>query len=335
MSGTPPFKAAWWLKNPHLQTILPTFLRRRTPMKEKWERLELFDGDFLDLVWDAGAECGPKSPIVLLLHGLGGSVESPYAKGLMRAIANQGMRPVLMHFRGCSGEPNRLARGYHSGDTKDLEFVISHLMGKYPEAPVAAAGISLGANVLLKWLGETSDSNPLKAAVAVSPPFVLSVVADKLMHGFSRFYQWSLINKLLIEMEKKFQTVPSPLIGNQWESSTNFWEFDDLITAKLFDFKDVHEYYQKSSCRQYLPSVRVPTLIIHSKDDPFLVPDAAPKAEELSPSITFELTEKGGHVGFISGKIPGMPHYWLEDKIPEFLVETLNSASIKNPSKSN
>jgi predicted alpha/beta-fold hydrolase len=309
MKNTPPFQAAMW----------PTLFRKLIPMEGKWERVELPDGDFLDLVWDKENAEDVSKPIVLFLHGLAGNIHSPYATGLMKAFSKKGWRPVLMHFRGCSGDANRLPRGYHSGDTEDAAFIVQYIIKKYPSVPIAGVGISVGGNVLLKWMGETGSSNPLIAAVAVSVPFELAAVADRFMLGASRIYQWRLLSRIKNDMFLKFKNIDCPFDIHILNRIENFWEFDDKITAPIHGFKDVHEYYRHSSSKQYLKNIAVPTLIIHSRDDPFMRPETIPTQEELAPCIQLDLTERGGHVGFIYGNVPGVARFWLEERIPEFL----------------
>jgi uncharacterized protein len=315
------FRAAWWLSGPHAQTIWPALLRIRPSIPERWERVELPDGDFVDCVWDERSFSQTRLPIVLILHGLEGGINSSYSKPLMNSLTGAGFRPVLMHFRSCSGVPNRLDRTYHSGDTEDLEFVVDRLKDEYPDVPLHAIGISIGANVLLKWLGKTKNLK-LESAVAVSVPFLLGPIADRLMQGFSRVYQWYLLKSLKAKYKRKFAGRPCPFDIGKIDSLNNFWEFDDFITAPLHGFKDVHDYYDRSSCRQYLSGIKVPTLILHSKDDSFMTPEIIPSSEELSSSTQMIVTERGGHVGFIYGAIPGWPRYWLDSAIPSF--EALN-----------
>ncbi len=320
------FKPAFWLKNAHLQTIWPSLLRPNRSIHEQWERIELPDGDFIDLVWKGTIKKELSRPIVVLLHGLGGNLNSSYLKGLMKILSIKGFKPVLMHFRGSSGVPNRLPQGYHSGNTQDVAYIVDLLRKRYPSSPIHGVGFSLGANVLLKWLGETEESNPLTSAVAISVPFVLETVADTFMKGFARVYQWKLLQQIKQETLFKFHQIPCPLDLSKIENITTFWEFDDYVTAPLNGFSDAQEYYRKSGCRQYLPFIKKPTLIIHSLDDPFMTPDVVPKISELSPSTEMDLTERGGHVGFIEGKTPFYPEYWLEKRIPAFLSQFLSSS---------
>lgn len=316
------FKPAWWLPNSHLQTLWPVLCRRsiqNLPLKR--ERFELPDGDFIDLEWTHVTD--KDAPLVVILHGLEGSIESSYAKGMLTAITRQGWRGVFMHFRGCSGEHNRLPRSYHSGDTGDVAYLVQVLREREPYTPIAAVGFSLGGNVLLKWLGQTGADNLLSAAVAISVPFELKKSLGCIQQGFSRFYHQHLLGCLLKRMSNKFQSTPPNIELPEWSSLRDLYEFDDKITAPLHGFANAEEYYAKSSSRQYLPEIHVPTLIVHAKDDPFTREDIIPTREELSPAVQLEVTEAGGHVGFVSGKYPWEPQYWLEERIPKFLGEYL------------
>jgi len=299
--------------------MFATLFRRRPSLALRRERIELDDGDFLDLDW------GPRThgPVVLVLHGLEGSSGSPYASGMLEIAHARGWRGVVMHFRGCSGELNRLPRSYHSGDTRDLADVVSHLRASGDVPALAAVGYSMGGNVLLKWLGERGANAPLAAAVAVSVPYTLSLTADRLTRGLSRIYQRRLIGDLRAKLRRKFSHRASPIDLERAHGSRNFWEFDDRVTAPLHGFKDVHDYYSRSSSRQYLRDISVPTLMLHAEDDPFMTPEGLPSHDELSPSIALEVSARGGHVGFVHGNLPWRPRYWLEERIPAFLESYL------------
>lgn len=273
------------------------------------------DGDFIDLDW-TGKGTGP---VVLVLHGLEGSSRSPYARGLLRAIDYAGWRGVVMHFRGCSGEANRLARSYHSGETEDLAFVVASLLKRDPDARLAVVGFSLGGNVLLKWLGETGKGNPAKAAVAVSVPFVLNTAAIRLNRGFSRLYQWKLLRSLRANVRRKFRRLAAPIPLQQLGSLRCFYDFDHYVTAPLHGFASADHYYAEASSRQYLPGVGIPTLVVHAEDDPFMSPDAIPARTELSDTTRLEVYPHGGHVGFVAGRWPWCAEYWLEKRITGFL----------------
>ena len=310
------FRPAWWLPGAHAQTLWPYFAKRPVRMDLIRERLHLPDGDFIDLVWTADTG----GPVIIVLHGLEGSVHSHYVKGTMTALYEQGWYPVLMHFRGCSGTHNIRARGYHSGETGDLEYLINTLHERYPDRKIAAVGFSLGGNVLLKYLGEHGKDCRLDVAVAVSVPFVLNNAADRLNNGFSRIYQRHLIHLIQKRIKDKFkdrQDAPFDLSDIcKWN---NFHLFDNFVTAPLHGFKNSEEYYRLCSSRQFLKDISIPVLIIHAQDDPFLDPDAIPDNTHLSENVTLELSGKGGHVGFIEGSLPWEPRYWLESRIPEYL----------------
>lgn len=322
MSTKDPFKPAWWLPNPHLQTLFPPLFRRNIKdLVLTRERVDLPDGDFIDLDW---VNRDQKGPLVLILHGLEGSIDSHYSRGMLQTVSQQGWRGVFMHFRGCSGEPNRLARSYHSGETEDVRFLVEDYFIKQRLADqVAAIGYSLGGNVLLKWLGETGKKNPLKAAIAVSVPFELHKAARRIQHGFSKFYQWYFIKCLRERLTQKFQQETSVLHPSAMDDVFTMYDFDDKVTAPLHGFSGVNEYYTTASCRQYLKNIAVPTLILHAKDDPFMSMDVIPDASEVSSQVTLEITDAGGHVGFVGGKYPWRPEYWLEKRAPAFLQEYL------------
>lgn len=309
------FKPPWWLGNAHLQTIWQTFFRRQPEVVTQRERFLLPDGDFLDLDW-AGYD---GAPIVLVLHGVAGSIKSPYAKGFLRAVVDHGWCGAFVHFRGCSGVPNRLPRTYHSADTSDLNTVVHELRKRYPGIPIAAVGFSMGGNILLKWLGETGKENPLAAAVAISVPFELEKSANHINQGINRFYQWYLLREIRGIVSKKFKEVKSPIKINPSEINS-FWDLDNKITAPLHGFLDAHDYYTQASARQYLKRIQIPTLILHANDDPFMTKDVIAEANELSPYLTLELSDFGGHVGFVTGS-PWKPVYWLEERVPEYLAE--------------
>ncbi len=329
------FRAPWWLRNPHLQTLWQRFARREPLVALRRERLELPDGDFLDLDWarsingsepaDRDTHGAARTPVVMVLHGLEGSSASPYAQGMLAAIAARGWRGVVMHFRGCSGELNRLPRSYHSGETGDIAHVLGLLRGRYPQAPLAAIGYSLGGNVLLKYLGERGAAAGLDAAAAVSVPFLLHDSADRLDRGFSRFYQKLLVGSLTQKVAQKFARMTSPIPLDGVVTSRNFREFDDRVTAPLHGFSDAAEYYHRSSSRQFLKAIAVPTLILQARDDPFMTPAVIPGAGELAPPVSLEVSDRGGHVGFVAGAAPWRPRYWLEERIPVFLAEHLQA----------
>jgi len=304
------FTPARWLTNPHLQTLWASTCRPTIPLETRRERIELPDGDFVDLDWGTRQQ----GPIAIVFHGLEGSSRSGYVRGIMSALQEKGWQAVVMNFRGCSGEPNRLSRSYHSGDTGDIEYIVRLLKAKYPSTPVAAIGYSLGGNALLKWLGETGTKNRLDAAVAISVPFDLDCAATTLRDSAWGIYQNHLLKRLKRTVNAKRHLLDGAIDLGKAFSAKDFHAFDDAVTAPLHGFNDVHDYYAKSSSRQYIPGIATPTLILHAADDPFMSQKSIPSNHELPVPVQLEVSEHGGHVGFID------PHgYWLEQRIPGFL----------------
>ena len=293
---------------PYLLRRLPNVARRR-------ERLELPDGDFLDLDWNGDSS----GPLAVVLHGLEGSSRSHYAAGIMHALHLHGWRSVLLHFRGCSGTPNRLERGYHAGETGDLDYVVRLLRQREPATPLAVVGYSLGGNVLLKWLGEQGAQAPIIGAVAVSVPFTLANAAVRLNRGVSRLYQWSLLRRLRASLRQKWHGMGRVDDVAMLDTLRSLHEFDDRVTAPLHGFAGADDYYERCSSRSFLRRIRIPTLILQARDDPFMTPDGLPSPQELSASIDFELADTGGHVGFVSGSSPWRARYYPEERLPAFL----------------
>lgn len=309
------FEPAWWLPGAHLQTLFPHVFRGRNPPPLRRERMELADGDFIDVDWGTPYD----GPLVLLLHGLEGSIRSHYAAGLMHSLGNRGYQVALMNFRGCSGEPNRLPRSYHSGDTGDLDVLVKLLHERFPGQALFVVGFSLGGNVLLKWLGENPSQQWVRAAVAVSVPFELNKAALRLQSGVSRLYQRHLLKKLRYSTRNKAARVSMPVAIDQLDRLTSFRAFDNSITAPLHGFADVDDYYRRSSSRQFLKHIQTPTVILHALNDPFMTPDSVPHHDELGPGVTLELSRSGGHVGFIAGDWPWRARYWLDERICDII----------------
>ena len=323
------FIPAWWLPGPHLQTLWASLLRANPQPNYHRQRVELDCGDFLDLDWAQPAQ-NPTSPLVLILHGLEGSSRSGYVRGLVEALQGDGMQCVVMNFRGCSGEPNRLARSYHSGETGDLDQIVRWLVQHFPQRPLFTVGYSLVVNVLLKWLGERGDQAPITAAVAVSVPMLLNICADRMQQGFSRVYLWRLVRDLKKKVAIKYTgPLREKLDLERVKKCRDFWSFDQHVTAPLHGFAGAEDYYQRCSSRQYLGRITCPTLILHAQNDPFMTTAVLPQNDELGAGVRMDISRDGGHVGFISGQ--GMfglrPRYWLDQRIKEFIATSLNAAA--------
>ncbi len=306
------FRPAWWLPGAHLQTLWPSLTRPRPRPALRPDRVELADGDFIDLHIGTGP-----GPVVLVIHGLEGGLESHYAGSTVAALAAAGFRPVFMYLRGCGDEPNRLPRSYHSGATEDLVAVLTHLANGPVGPALAAVGFSLGGNLLLKHLGEAADPM-LRGAVAVSVPFVLRDAMLRLNLGLSRIYREHLMERLRAAYRRKRATLPG-MADLDLKAMRDFFDFDDQITAPLNGFAGAEDYYARCSCRQYLRHIRTPTLILHARDDPFMFRRSIPRPEELGPGVRLELSAHGGHVGFVGGALPWRPDYWLEGRLLGFL----------------
>ena len=321
------FRPATGLSNPHLQTLWGPLWRKMPDLQRERERMWLADGDFIDLDWYGPHQ--PDAPLVLVLHGLTGSSQSHYVKGLQQALHACGWASAAVNWRGCSGEPNLLPRSYHSGASEDLAEVVSHVRARRPLAPLYAVGYSLGGNVLLKYLGECGAASQLQAAVAVSVPFRLDHCADRIAQGFSKVYQAHFMREMLAYVQVKQRhfhdnahhdrLATLEQLGPLGNPRT-FWEFDAKVTAPLNGFSDVHDYYRRSSSHFFLKQNCTPTWIIHANDDPFVSTRSLPGPGDLASNTRFELHGRGGHVGFVEGSLR-RPGYYLERRIPQWLMQ--------------
>ena len=327
------YRPPWWLRGAHGQTLAGKFLRPAPDSMLETERLETSDGDFLDIAWMP--ETDPNAPLVLVLHGLEGHTRRGYMVQTFLALADCGMRAVGMNFRGCSGEMNRKPRFYHSGETEDLGFVFGLLRRRFPTRPLMAIGFSLGGNILLKFLGErgANDTPAFSAAVAISVPYDLSAGADALeRRGMTRVYAGYFLRSLVAKVRAKKEILANVLdLEAVWASAT-IRDFDDAATAKLHGFAGAEDYYHRSSSSRFVQSIRVPTLLIHARDDPFLAAAALPLPTiEANSFLTLVLTDRGGHVGFLEGGLPWNPTFWVEEQIASFLVHCHQGASTTTP----
>ncbi len=314
-----PYRAPWWLPGGHVQTLYAYFFACKPRVSYRRERWELADGDFLDMDWIDGDQ---SQPLLVLFHGLEGSSSGHYARALMGATQEAGWRGVAVNFRGCSGTPNRLPRAYHSGDSAEIDRVLRHLKTFAPSVPLFAAGVSLGANALLKWLGEsgTAAQDVICAAAAVSPPVDLADAGKRLDQGFNfytytRVFLHSLRRKTLNKIAAHHLPIPSATV----RAARTLHAFDDVYTAPMHGYVDADDYWLRASSKPWLKSITVPTLIVHAHNDPFLPASAFPDANQISPAITLDLPRQGGHVGFVNGPFPGYLT-WLPNRILEFFT---------------
>lgn len=326
------FKGAFWLPNGHSQTLWRKFAGAK-PIVHRRERVELRDGDFIDLDWASDSDFKQDQttslePIVLIVHGLCGCSESSYVLALQQEMQLRNVCSVVMNLRGCSGEPNRKARTYHSGVSDDLAEVFAHLKKRFPQRPFTVIGYSLGGNVLLKWLGEAGRNEQSllpEKAIAVSTPFNLALCSREMLSGFSRIYGRYFTRRLIESLEVKKSLFQQKEDKEELEKLNSLgdpktirsiWEFDERVTAPLHGFRNANDYYEQCSSIGYLSGISVPTLLIQSHNDPMIPPAALPRDNQLSSSIEFELQSHGGHVGFVAGLNKG----WLENRVSRFIL---------------
>jgi hypothetical protein len=338
-----PYQAPSWLPGGHAQTIWPLTCKGPLPPYRR-TREETPDGDFIDIDWIApphsqnqlaaphgGADAflgrpgegidpqitGVPSalPMVVLFHGLEGSSRSHYARSLMRAVARHGWCGAVVHFRGCSGEPNRLPRAYHSGDSAEINWVLHRLHAARPQAPLYVAGVSLGGNALLKWLGEQGTAAQfVSAAAAISAPLDLAAANAALLQGFSRIYARHFLRTLIPAALAKLERFPGLYDAARVRAANSMHSFDEVVTAPLHGFTSADDYYRRVSSHQFLGGITVPTLVLNARNDPFLPASALPGPAEAPPAVILEQPEQGGHVGFVADTFPGSLD-WLPERL--------------------
>ena len=295
--------------NPHTATIWPTLTgSRQLPLHERIE-LDTPDGDFLEadvMVKDENA------PLVTILHGLEGSTERYYVAELDQTLVKNGFSVIALNFRSCGSRMNETRRFYHSGETGDFSHLLNWVKSEFPNSKLFAVGFSLGGNVLAKSLGEERDSHLLDAAVVVSAPYDLERSAIEIASGFNRIYEFRFLRQLKQKLKKKREPFPDLPNYRGW----SMWEFDDQVTAPIFQFEGARDYYNKSSSAQYFPKIDRPTLLLHSLQDPFCPIQSIPmKIVRENPKISHLFTRYGGHVGF-----PSTPKGWVNRQIAAFFA---------------
>jgi predicted alpha/beta-fold hydrolase len=315
------YHAPQWLPGGHTQTIYPLLIKPQA-LSYRRERWETPDADFIDLDWNdssANAVEDPGTPLLILFHGLEGSSRSHYARTLMSAAQATGWPGVVVHFRGCSGEANRLPRAYHSGDTQEIDWILRRFRRNHPHRPLYVVGVSLGGNALLKWLGENEQTaaKVISAAATVSAPLDLTACGHHLGRGFNRVYTRYFLNSLKPSSSAKLRRFPGLFDEQRLHQASTLYEFDDLVTAPLHGFAGADDYWRRASSKPGLPGIRVPTLILNAQNDPFLPHTALPRADQVASSVTLDFPREGGHVGFVSGSLPGRLD-WMPQRILHF-----------------
>lgn len=352
MFKAPPYRAPFWLPGAHLQTLWPALLTPCPHINWRRERWDTPDRDFIDVDFEAdwpthgarGGECDDpgkglhldtkqglqpasnrgEAPRLVLFHGLEGNSNRPYARALMAATRELGWQGLVVHFRGCSGSLNRAPRAYHSGDSAEIDWILRRLRARHPSVPIIAAGVSLGGNALLKWLGEQGEAatRVIDVAAAICPPQDLQAGALSLSSGVNRIYTEYFLRTLRPKALAMARAHPGLIDIDRVRRSRDFFDFDNVVTAPLHGFTDCFDYWRRSSCRQFLADVRLPTLVINARNDPFVPVACLATTENVSPQVCLDYSAGGGHVGFAGGAPPG--HLaWLPTRIIGFASERL------------
>jgi len=339
------YPAPAWLPSGHLQTIYPALCLRKPPVRYRRERWDCPDGDFIDVDFVDGQ---PGQPMVVLFHGLEGSSDSHYARALMAAVAERGWSGAVPHFRGCSGEPNRAPRFYHSGDATEIDWIIRRLHARHvatlarqasaalaeiPQsaasgaatapsggsAPFYAAGVSLGGNALLRWLGESGQqAGMVDAACAVSAPLDLAQGGAALSSGFNMLYTRMFLQTLKPKCVAKLQQYPGLFDLQALQAARDLYDFDNVVTAPLHGYRNTEDYWHRASARHVLGDIRVPTLVLNARNDPFLPGQHLP--QQAAACVQLDYPARGGHVGFATGGPPGSLH-WLPQRLLHFMTQ--------------
>jgi uncharacterized protein len=333
------YRAPAWLPGAHAQTLYAALLAPTPRVRYRRERWETPDGDFVDVDWVANessrnaltqhARAASDTPLLALFHGLEGCSASPYAHALMAEVQAAGWRGAVMHFRGCSGEVNQRPRAYHSGDSVELHWMLCRLAAA-ADGPLFAVGVSLGGNVLLKWLGEQGAAahSLVAAAAAVSAPVDLMAAGDALARGFNMIYTRAFLRTLRRKSAAMLERHPGLFDAERVRAARTLREFDDAVTAPLHGFAGTDDYWRRASSKPWLSSIEVPTLIINARNDPFMPSAALPDLSDLADAVTAEFPDEGGHVGFVSGPFPGRLH-WLPRRIVGYFGSLSRAATAR------
>lgn len=296
------YKRPLWLANKHLETIVPALFRRVPDPGMKRERLELMDGDFLDLDWKEGY--GNK--VVIICHGMEGSSDRPYIHGMVNALHDLNLHVLAWNYRACSGEMNRLPRFYHSGATEDLQAVIDHTLKKNPSYQISLIGFSLGGNLILKYLGEQGMrlDKRIMGGMAISVPLDLDSCCRVIDQASQWVYAQRFLKSLLQKVREKEKILPGTMPIADLPKIKSLRSFDDYITGPLHGFKNAAEYYKLCNSLQFLPAIDVPVWVVNAKNDPFLAPECFPSPEQIdNPLVHLLYPRHGGHVGFSHKRI--------------------------------
>lgn len=293
------YKPPFWAKKSFVSTVFSGLARKVGGVQQTRERIALPDNDFIDLDWSYAKEKSNK--VIILLHGLEGHAQRPYITGTAKLFNDNGIDAIGVNFRGCSGEPNLLYRSYHSGATEDLDSVVNHVLSKDIYDEIYIKGISLGANMALKYVGERDNvPKEVKAVISVSTPCNLKGSCEELLSLKNKHYAIKFLQHLKLKLKPKLIQFPNYLSVTDFNSIKSLIDFDHVYTAKAHGFIDAYDYYEKASSAQFLPNIKIPSLIINSLNDSFLSPGCYPvKEAKQNPNLYLEMPKYGGHVGFI------------------------------------
>ncbi len=311
-----------WLPTSHAQTIVPALFARRPAVAYRRERWDTPDGDFIELDWvdhgsTANAAPAADAPLFVLFHGLEGSSDSHYARVLMATASGFGWHGVVPHFRSCSGPLNLAPRFYHLADSAEVDWVLRRLRAQH-RGPIVVAGVSLGGNVLLRWLGERgADASFVAAAAAISTPLDVHACGRALSQGFALVYTRSFLKTLKRKGLQKLEQYPGLFDRDAMLASRTMYDYDNVVTAPLHGFRNTEDYWTQATTRPLLPEIVVPTLVLNARNDPFLPSTALPTRAEVSPAVELDQPDAGGHVGFMTGPFPGRID-WLPRRIFSF-----------------
>lgn len=296
---TSDYRAPWWLPGGHLQTIAPAKVLPLPQVSYRRERWETPDNDFIEVDFALPEPVDARAPVLVLFHGLEGSSQSQYARVLMRAAADRGWRGLVAHFRGCGGEPNRLPRAYHSGDADEGDWILRRAHARWPDAPLHTVGISLGGNMLAKWLGEREeDARFVRAAASIGSPLDLAAGGAALGRGFNRVYTKVFLGTLKPKVLAKIEQFPGIARADVIRAARNLYEYDNEYTAPVHGFRDTDDYWARASGKPWLAGVRVPHLVLNALNDPFVPAASLPRQHEVSRHVLLEQPADGGHIGF-------------------------------------
>lgn len=325
MEKPPTYAPPWWLGRgdfgAHWQTVYASKLGRPPVIayqRERWDTMPYGrpDGDFIDIDRVAGRS---DQPMLVVFHGLEGDSQSQYARNLMQEVVRRGWRGMVAHFRGCSGEINRLPRAYHSGDWPEIDWILRRARAEAPDQPLYVAAISLGGNATLKWAGELGDeaAKVATAVAAISAPLDLTAAGDTLAYGFCKVYTARFLRTMKKNSLAKLRRHPGIFREDVMLAARNLREFDNEVTAPLHGFKDTDDYWTRASAKPGLINVKVPALVLNALNDPFLPAAALPGKHQVSPMVTLDFPAQGGHVGFVEGGFPGSGD-WMPRRVFHF-----------------